>query len=88
MSRLGRDPARLVSFSDAVFAISVTLLVLGINPPGDFSHLLSALVKLWPSYLGYAMSFLLIAQVWVNHHVSLITSAASTDGSCSSTRSC
>jgi uncharacterized membrane protein len=58
-----------VSFSDGVFAISVTLLVLGISPPDDFGHLLHALGRLWPSYLSYAISFLLIAQVWVNHHV-------------------
>ena len=69
MARPDRNPRRLVSFSDAVFAIAVTLLVLGINPPTDFSHLPPALGRLWPSYLGYAMSFLLIAQVWVNHHI-------------------
>ena len=69
MARPDRNPARLVSFSDGVFAISVTLLVLGIRPPGDFAHLLSGLGRLWPSYLAYAISFLLIAQVWVNHHV-------------------
>ena len=69
MARLDRKSQRLVSFSDGVFAIAVTLLVLGITPPGDYAHLLAALGRLWPSYLGYAMSFLLIAQVWVNHHV-------------------
>jgi uncharacterized membrane protein len=69
MARPDRKPARLVSFSDGVFAISVTLLVLGITPPADFGHLPHALGRLWPSYLAYALSFLLIAQVWVNHHV-------------------
>ncbi|MEV4623474.1 TMEM175 family protein [Asanoa sp. NPDC049573] len=64
-----RDPVRLVFFSDAVFAIAVTLLVLEIQPPEDFGHLLEGLGRLWPSYLAYAVSFLLIGQVWVNHHV-------------------
>jgi uncharacterized membrane protein len=64
-----RDPARLVFFSDAVFAIAVTLLVLEIHPPQDTRHLLHGLATLWPSYLAYAISFLLIGQVWANHHV-------------------
>jgi uncharacterized membrane protein len=64
-----RDPARLVFFSDAVFAIAVTLLVLEIRPPQDTRHLLAGLAALWPSYLSYAISFLLIGQVWANHHV-------------------
>ncbi|WP_433554039.1 TMEM175 family protein [Micromonospora zamorensis] len=67
--RLVRQPGRLISFSDAVFAIAVTLLVLEIQPPQDFGHLLRGLAALWPSYLAYALSFLLIGQVWVNHHV-------------------
>ncbi len=64
-----RNPARLVFFSDAVFAIAVTLLVLEIRPPQDTRHLLHDLVALWPSYLSYAITFLLIGQVWANHHV-------------------
>ncbi|SIM66025.1 TMEM175 family protein [Micromonospora cremea] len=67
--RLARHPGRLVAFSDAVFAIAVTLLVLEIQPPEDFGHLLRGLGALWSSYLAYALSFLLIGQVWVNHHV-------------------
>jgi len=64
-----RDSTRLVFFSDAVFAIAVTLLVLDIDPPSDTRHLLHGLVALWPSYMAYAMTFLLIGQVWANHHV-------------------
>jgi uncharacterized membrane protein len=60
---------RLVAFSDAVFAITVTLLILEIRPPTDYRHLLHALAVLWPSYLAYALTFLFIGQVWVNHHV-------------------
>ena len=64
-----RTPGRLVAFSDAVFAITVTLLVLEIRPPTDYSNLLHSLVVLWPSYLAYALTFLFIGQVWANHHV-------------------
>ena len=60
---------RLVAFSDAVFAITVTLLVLEIRPPTDDTNLLHGLVALWPSYLAYAVTFLFIGQVWANHHV-------------------
>src|SRR5918996_1293838 len=64
-----RDPARVVFFSDAVIAIAVTLLVLEVRPPPDTRHLLHGLAALWPSYLAYAITFLLIGQVWANHHV-------------------
>jgi uncharacterized membrane protein len=60
---------RLVAFSDGVFAITITLLVLDITPPTDYMNLLHGLVTLWPSYLAYALTFLFIGQVWVNHHV-------------------
>lgn len=64
-----RDPARIVAFSDAVIAIAVTLLVLEIHPPQDTEHLLHGLATLWPSYLAYGITFMLIGQVWANHHV-------------------
>jgi uncharacterized membrane protein len=64
-----RDTSRLVAFSDAVFAITITLLVLAIRPPTDYTHLLHSLATLWPSYLAYAVTFLFIGQVWANHHV-------------------
>jgi uncharacterized membrane protein len=64
-----RTPGRLVAFSDAVFAITVTLLVLEIRPPTDYANLVHGLAVLWPSYLAYALTFLFIGQVWANHHV-------------------
>jgi uncharacterized membrane protein len=42
---------------------------LEIRPPQDTRHLLHGLAALWPSYLAYAITFLLIGQVWANHHV-------------------
>jgi uncharacterized membrane protein len=57
------------TFSDGVFAIAATLLVLEIGvAPGSDAHLGRALVDLWPGYLAYATSFLIIGIIWVNHH--------------------
>ncbi|MGC4773583.1 TMEM175 family protein [Micromonospora sp. DT44] len=64
-----RDPSRVVAFSDAVMAIAITLLVLEIRPPRDTEHLMRGLLDLWPSYLAYGVTFLLLGQIWVNHHV-------------------
>jgi hypothetical protein len=64
-----RDTVRLVAFSDGVFAITITLLVLEIRPPGNYNRLLHGLLALWPSYLAYVVTFLFIGQVWANHHV-------------------
>jgi uncharacterized membrane protein len=60
---------RVTAFTDGVIAIAVTLLVLEIRPPPDTRHLLHGLLALWPSYLAYVVTFMLIGQVWANHHV-------------------
>jgi uncharacterized membrane protein len=49
-------------------AIAVTLLVLEIRPP-DTQDLFHGLLTLWPSYLAYGLTFMLIGQIWANHHV-------------------
>jgi uncharacterized membrane protein len=53
-----------------VFAIAITLLIIEIRVPhvGELGSLTEELVHLWPSYLGYAISFLVIGTVWANHH--------------------
>src|SRR4051812_13679869 len=66
---VSRDTGRLEAFSDGVFAITITLLVLEIRPPTDYTHLLHGLAALWPSYLAYVLTFLFVGQVWANHHV-------------------
>src|SRR5579884_2818994 len=60
---------RLVAFSDAVFAIAVTLLVLDLHEPTVSSGLLHALLKAWPGYLGYALSFLIVGIIWAQNHL-------------------
>lgn len=66
---LEREPSRVVAFTDGLIAIAVTLLVLEIRPPQDSRHLLRGLAALWPSYMAYGITFMLIGQIWVNHHV-------------------
>jgi uncharacterized membrane protein len=62
--------ARLEAFSDGVFAIAITLLVLEIKvpPTSGGEGLAHGLLKLWPSYVGFAVSFVTIGIIWVNHH--------------------
>jgi uncharacterized membrane protein len=60
--------SRLEAFSDGVFAIAVTLLVLEIRLPEGHGSLTSRLGDTWPRYLAYAISFLTIGIMWANHH--------------------
>jgi uncharacterized membrane protein len=60
------ETARLETFSDGIFAIAATLLILDVRPEGE-GALTSQLLHAWPSYLGYVISFLTIGIMWVNH---------------------
>jgi uncharacterized membrane protein len=63
------ESGRVEAFSDGVFAIAITLLVLEIKVPEDArDHLWSALGRQWPSYAAYVVTFLIIGVMWVNHH--------------------
>ncbi len=68
MSETEKETARVEAFSDGVFAIAITLLVLDIKVPRVESGLLSALAKQWPNYLSFVASFLFILVMWINHH--------------------
>ena len=64
---------RLVFFSDAVFAIAVTLLALEIRLPEDAGglsnlQLFKSLIAIWPKYLSFVISFLVIGNFWIAHH--------------------
>jgi uncharacterized membrane protein len=64
---------RLEAFSDGVFAIAITLLVLEIRLPDEhrieeLGGLAQTLSGLWPSYAGYVISFVTIGIMWANHH--------------------
>ncbi len=60
--------SRLEAFSDGVFAIAATLIVLEFAVRSDTPDLGSALVHLWPAYLAYVTSFVTIGIIWMNHH--------------------
>jgi len=63
------DTTRVEAFSDGVFAIAITLLVLDIRvEPSDYEDLLQALLDEWPAYLAYVTSFLTVGSVWLAHH--------------------
>ena len=66
MRHLKSTPERLSAFSDGVFAVLITILVLELRPPTIPTF--EALLSLWPTWLSYAVSYLFIAIVWVNHH--------------------
>src|SRR6185503_13494120 len=60
---------RLEAFSDGVFAIAITLLVLEIPVPSvEHGELPDALLDQWPVYAAYVVSFAIIGIIWINHH--------------------
>jgi uncharacterized membrane protein len=63
--------SRLEAFSDGVFAIAATLLVLELRVPAEATDLSGALLRLWPAYAAYLVSFVTIGIIWVNHHTLL-----------------
>ena len=73
------DRARMEAFSDGVFAVAITLLVVNLAVPKHggppIVHQLSAA---WPSFVAYLISFLTIGIIWVNHHA-LVTNIAVVD---------
>jgi uncharacterized membrane protein len=66
--------ARIEAFSDGVFAIAATLLVLeiGVSSKGG-AQLGHELLRIWPSYLAYVTSFVTIGIIWINHHHNMRT---------------
>lgn len=67
-----REAGRLEAFSDGVFAIAITLLVLDLHVPvgRDIAHggLVHALLVQWPIYMAYVLSFVTLLVFWMNHH--------------------
>jgi uncharacterized membrane protein len=65
---MAESPSRVEAFSDGVFAIAITLLILEIRVPHVDHGLWQGLVALWPSYVAFLLSFAVILIMWVNHH--------------------
>jgi len=65
-----KETGRIEAFSDGVFAIAITLLVLEIKVPHEVEagRLARALLEQWPSYLAFLTSFSFIGIMWINHH--------------------
>src|SRR5437588_4634467 len=62
-------PSRLEAFADGVFAIAATLLIIDVGVPAQLHESLGReLLRLWPQYFAYAVSFLTIGIMSVNHH--------------------
>jgi uncharacterized membrane protein len=60
---------RLETFADGVFAIAATLLILNVDTQvGSTAEIGTRLLHIWPSYVGYVVSFLTIGIIWANHH--------------------
>ncbi|MEP7291741.1 MAG: TMEM175 family protein [Chloroflexota bacterium] len=72
MAGSDNDTTRLEAFSDGVFAIAITLLVLDIKVPtteeASAAGLLSELLERWPNFLAFVASFFFILVMWINHH--------------------
>lgn len=68
-----KETSRVEAFSDGVFAIALTLLILGIKVPdldnfATNAKLYQALINLWPSYFAFILSFTAVLIMWINHH--------------------
>ena len=67
--RIEKETGRVEAFSDGVFAIAITLLILEIKVPNQAGHeLWRRLLEQWPSYFAFVTSFATIGIMWINHH--------------------
>jgi uncharacterized membrane protein len=73
------ESSRVEAFSDGVFAIAITLLVLDLKAPASRGEVLHGLLAQWPAYVAYLASFGYIGVIWVNHH-NLFTRIARVNG--------
>jgi len=63
------ETTRIEAFSDGMFAIAITLLILEVKvPAAEQGRLAAALLRQWPSYLAFCLSFFYIGIMWMNHH--------------------
>ena len=59
-------PGRIAAYTDAVFAVVITITVLELHPPA--SARIGALFSLWPTAVSYLVSYVFVAIIWINHH--------------------
>ena len=68
------DTSRIEALSDGVFAVAMTLLIIDIRVPDlssdpGFGRLARDVLSLWPHFVTYAVSFLIVGLYWVSHHL-------------------
>jgi uncharacterized membrane protein len=62
------ETARIEAFSDGIFSIAATLLVLELKPPPAHMPFGQGIATLWPGYVSFVLSFFFIGIMWINHH--------------------
>jgi len=62
------ETARIEAFSDGIFSIAATLLVLELKPPNPAVPFWAGIWHLWPGYVSFVLSFFFIGIMWINHH--------------------
>ncbi len=89
-----KETGRVEAFSDGVFAVAITLLVLNIQPPpiadtGSFADglLRGYILQQWPMLLAFVTSFATIGVMWINHH-KVFSRIKYVDKHCSYSTSC
>jgi len=65
---LPSETSRIEAFSDGVFSIAATLLVLELKPPSPAIPFWQGILAQWPGFLSFLLSFLFIGIMWINHH--------------------
>jgi uncharacterized membrane protein len=63
-----QETSRIEAFSDGIFSIAATLLVLDLKPPAAGQPFWQGLLHQWPAYASFLLSFLFIGIMWINHH--------------------
>ncbi|WP_345952893.1 TMEM175 family protein [Mucilaginibacter sp. PAMB04168] len=74
--KVDSTPERIYAFSDGVFAIIITIMILELKKPEEPTF--EALSHLWPTWISYGASYIFIAIVWINHHYLLRHAKAAT----------
>ena len=62
------ETGRIEAFSDGIFSIAATLLVLDLKAPGATQPFWQGIAAQWPAYASFLLSFLFIGIMWLNHH--------------------
>jgi uncharacterized membrane protein len=65
---MASETGRIEAYSDGVFSIAATLLVLELKPPAAGQPFWQGILHQWPGYVSFVLSFLLIGIIWINHH--------------------